>query len=150
MRLFWFSLRPLRLAIPVALLLFVAACGGSTSTAATGSPSASAPPASAATGSSSASAGTSLTGTVGEGDARVITLVNSTGAPVAALRAGTYNVTIKDESSMHNFHLTGPSIDLSTTVPEVTTTIWPVALKAGTYTYRCDVHPEMQGTFNVK
>ena len=36
-----------------------------------------------------------------------------------------------------------------TTVPEVTKTTWTVDLEAGEYTFKCDPHPRMIGTFTV-
>jgi plastocyanin len=77
--------------------------------------------------------------------------VDDAGAPVTTLKAGTYQVKIKDTSKIHNFHLSGPGgIDLETTVPEVTETTWPVTLTAGTYTFECDPHPQtMKKTFTV-
>jgi hypothetical protein len=68
--------------------------------------------------------------------------VDDAGAPVTTLKAGTYQVKIKDTSKIHNFHLSGPGgIDLETAVPEVTEVTWPVTLTAGTYTFECDPAP---------
>jgi hypothetical protein len=142
-------MRLLRLAIPAALLSLVAACGGSSTTS---TPPA-APPTSAPTSSSepsSSAGGQSLTGTLGANDAFTISLVDATGAKVTTLKAGTYQVIIKDTSKIHNLHLSGPGgIDLKTTVPEVTDVTWPVTLTAGTYTFECDPHSSMKETFTV-
>jgi plastocyanin len=139
-------IRPLVLAVPVALLTLVTACGSSDTPAASG-PSTSA----AASESSPADAsGSVLTGTVGEGDKPVITLMDSTGAAVSSLKAGSYTVKVKDMSAKHNFHLTGTGVDEKTTVPEKTETTWTVKLEAGTYTFVCDPHAKkMVGTFTV-
>ena len=137
-------MRPLALATPVALLLLLTACGGSTNSPASGSSTA------PAGGSSSGGAdGSVLTGTVGEGDAFTITLTDSSGAPVTSLKAGSYTVKVKDASKIHDFHLTGPGVEEKTTVPETTEVTWKVTLQAGTYTFKCDPHPKMVGTFTV-
>lgn len=142
-------MRPLALAVPVALLSLVAACGSSDTPAAGGSSSA--PP--VASESSPADAAMSeLTGTVGaegEPDAFKITLTDSTGAPVTSLKAGDYTVKVKDLSKIHNFKLTGTDVDEKTSVPEVEEATWKVTLVAGTYTYVCGPHPKMTGSFTV-
>lgn len=132
------------LVLPLALLGLTAACGGNGSTAGTASSSSS-----SSGSSSSAAAGTTLTGVVGENDAYTISLTDSTGAPVKTLKAGTYTIKVKDASKIHNFHLTGPGVEQKTAVPEVTDTTWTVDLKPGSYTYRCDPHAKMTGSFTV-
>lgn len=140
--------RPLALATPVALLLLVSACGSDTATPA--APPAASKPAPTTTGDSSGgAAGSVLTGTVGEGDAFTITLKDGTGAPVTTLKAGSYEVKVKDASAIHNFHLTGTGVQETTTVPEVTDVTWNITLVAGTYTFKCDPHAQMTGSFTV-
>lgn len=56
---------------------------------------------------------------------------------------------VKDASKIHNFHLTGAGVDQKTTVPDITEATWTVVLQAGTYTFKCDPHPKMTGTFTV-
>ncbi len=149
------AMRRLALAtVPVALISLLAACGGSTSPpagsstpAAAGSSSASAPSGSS-TSSAAAAAGV-LTGVVGESDAYVITLKDGTGAPVTSLKAGSYTVKVKDASKIHNFHLTGAGVDEKTSVADTTEVTWTVTLTPGTYTYTCDPHPKMTGSFTV-
>jgi len=145
-------MRPLVLAVPVALLSLVGACGSSATPANGPAAAASSAPSSSSSSSSSSGGGAAagvLTGSVGEGDAYVITLMDSTGAPVTSLKAGSYTVKVKDASKIHDFHLTGPGVDQKTTVPEVTDVTWTVRLQAGTYTYKCDPHPKMTGSFTV-
>lgn len=127
-------LRPLAFVVPVALLSLTSACGQDTPTAASPVP---------------AAVGTVLTGTVGQDDTSVITLVDSAGAPVTSLKAGSYEVKVKDLSTKHNFHLVGTGVDQKTTVPETTEVTWTVKLAAGTYTFKCDPHAPMVGTFTV-
>ncbi len=138
-------IRPLGLAIPIAFLSLVTACSSSPSST---TPTAGSPVAAGAVGA--VSPGSVLTGSVGQGDAPVITLVDSTGAPVTSLKAGSYTVKVKDESTRHDFHLAGPGVDEKTTVPETTEVTWTVTLSAGTYTFVCDPHAaRMEGSFTV-
>ena len=89
-----------------------------------------------------------LSGVTGPGF--TITLKNG-GKTVKTLKAGTYTIVIRDKSSIHNYHLFGPGVDKKTTVPFTGTQTWTVKLKAGTYTYQCDVHAAagMKGSFKV-
>ncbi len=150
------AMRPLALAtVPVALISLLAACGGSSTSPPAGSSTPAAPgssSASAPSGSSSSSAAAAagvLTGVVGESDAYVITLKDGTGAPVTSLKAGSYTVKVKDASKIHNFHLTGAGVDEKTSVADTTEATWTVTLTPGTYTYTCDPHPKMTGSFTV-
>lgn len=69
---------------------------------------------------------------------------------VVDLNPGTYKLTIDDLSSIHDFHLTGPGVDMATTVSETGTSVWTVPLQPGTYTFVCDPHATtMIGTFVV-
>jgi plastocyanin len=64
--------------------------------------------------------------------------------------AGTYVITIRDRSAIHNFHLTGPGVDKRTSLGKVYTTTWKVTLKNGTYKFVCDPHAAiMKGTLKV-
>jgi len=72
------------------------------------------------------------------------------GKKVSSLNAGTYTIVVKDQASDHDFHLTGPGVNRTTTVGGTGTQIWKVTLKRGTYTYKCDPHAAfMKGTFKV-
>jgi plastocyanin len=89
-----------------------------------------------------------LAGNVGPGF--TITLTKG-GKAVKTLKVGTYKITVRDKSSSHNFHLIGPGVNKTTSVPFTGTRTWTVKLKKGTYTYRCDVHftSGMIGHFKV-
>lgn len=66
------------------------------------------------------------------------------------VKAGTYVIIIRDRSSIHNFHLTGPGVNKTTSVPAVGTTKWTVKLKKGTYHFVCDPHRSiMHGILKV-
>ena len=136
-------MRPSRRAALALTLLLAGACGGG------GTPAASAPvPAPAVT--TPAAPGTALTGTVGEHDAFTIALVDGAGAPVTTLAPGSYRLTVKDLSQIHDFHLSGPGVDRATGVADTTVTVWSLTLTAGTYTFVCDPHrSSMKGSFVV-
>jgi plastocyanin len=77
--------------------------------------------------------------------------LTANGSKVSTLKPGTYTIVVHDEASDHDFHLTGPGVDKSTTVSEKTTTTWTVTLRKGKYTYVCDPHAVfMKGSFTVK
>jgi plastocyanin len=88
-----------------------------------------------------------LTGTVGPGF--TISLTKS-GKKVTTLKAGKYTFAISDKSSIHNFHLSGPGVNKSTSVGKTGNSSWTVTLKKGTYKYVCDPHASsMKGSFTV-
>jgi hypothetical protein len=62
---------------------------------------------------------------------------------------GTYSIQVHDLSTSHDFHLTGPGVDQKTSVADIEHPIWTVTFRAGTYTFKCDVHATMKGSFVV-
>ena len=73
------------------------------------------------------------------------------GKKVKSLKAGKYKIVVSDPTSAHNFHLTGPGVNKSTSVSGKGTKTWTVTLKKGTYKYVCDPHKSfMKGSFTVK
>ncbi|HSS74077.1 MAG TPA: plastocyanin/azurin family copper-binding protein [Gaiellaceae bacterium] len=89
-----------------------------------------------------------LTGTVGPGF--TITLKRGT-APVRALKAGFYNLTVADKASIHNFQIEGPGLDRAvTTVGFVGTKTVRLHFRRGTYKFYCKPHESsMFGNFKV-
>jgi len=86
-----------------------------------------------------------LTGSVGAGDSFAISL-----AGAVDLQPGTYTLLVHDHSAIHNFHLFGPGVDVSTTIEAVGDQTFTVTLLAGKYFYVCDEHPTtMKGSFTV-
>ena len=84
-----------------------------------------------------------LTGTVGPG----FTITMS----AKSVKAGTYTITVRDRSEIHNFHLVGPNVNKKTSVAAAKTSIWKVTLKRGTYRFVCDVHTSiMHGVLHVR
>jgi plastocyanin len=83
-----------------------------------------------------------LTGTAGPGF--TITMSAKT------VKHGVYKITLRDRSSIHNFHLIGPGVNKKTSVAAVKTVIWTVTLKKGTYRFICDPHATtMKGVLRV-
>jgi plastocyanin len=153
-------MRKLAAACALAALTFAAGCGSDDSDSDSGSAAAPATseeatqsPAGGAPSSSDASEGaTTLIGTVGSADnpnAPVITLTDAAGQEVTSLPAGDYTIEVQDPSTVHNFHLVGGGVDETTGVPETVDTTFEVTLEAGDYTFKCDPHPNMTGSFTV-
>ena len=95
----------------------------------------------------SATKSNALVGTVGPGFS--ISL-KSGGVKVSKLKAGVYTITVNDKSNIHDFHLTGPGVNKSTSVAGTATAKWKVTLKKGKYHYQCDPHAAfMNGNFSV-
>jgi plastocyanin len=88
-----------------------------------------------------------LTGTVGPGF--TITLTQG-GKKVTKLKAGAYTFKISDKSNIHDFHLTGPGVNKTTSVGGTGSSTWKLTLKKGTYKFVCDPHATiMKGSFTV-
>jgi hypothetical protein len=86
-----------------------------------------------------------LTGNVGAGDSFTISLSGAQN-----LAPGAYTLVVHDHSAIHNFHLFGPGgVDVSTTIEGIGDQTFTVNLVNGTYTYVCDAHPSMKGSFTV-
>ena len=83
-----------------------------------------------------------LTGSVGPGF--YIQMAETNVAP------GSYTLIVDDQATDHNFHLTGPGVDISTGVAAMPHAEFPLELEAGTYTFVCDPHSSsMKGTLTV-
>jgi hypothetical protein len=72
------------------------------------------------------------------------------GVKVTHLTAGTYEVQVHDNSTVHNFHLTGPGVDRKTEIDFKGTETWTVTFTDGLYRFVCDPHASfMNGSFAV-
>ena len=80
-----------------------------------------------------------LVGTVGPGFS--ILLEFPDGRTDTQLDPGSYEITVRDLSEEHNFHLTGPGVDQFTGVESTGTVTWNVTFREGRYTIVCDPHP---------
>ncbi len=64
-------------------------------------------------------------------------------------KAGKIKLVVSDKSSIHDFHLTGPGVNVKTSISGTGTKTFLVTLKKGTYRFVCDIHPNMKGSFKV-
>jgi hypothetical protein len=79
-----------------------------------------------------------------------IILADEAGNRVAHLDPGTYTITVRDQSDLHNFHLVGAGVDQATDIEFAGTQTWTVTFTDAVYRYRCDAHPTMmKGVFAV-
>lgn len=94
---------------------------------------------------------TKLIANVGLNDAFVISLTTESGATVRDVPAGSYEIEVRDHSTMHNFRLSGPGVQMATTEAFVGTVTWTVTLQdKAQYTFNCDPHPtQMRGSFTT-
>ena len=129
-------------ALLLAILLVASACGGGDDDE-TASPTTTQEETTSGGGESGAGA-TTLNGSVGPGFD--ISLDGTDG-----ISAGDYTLVVNDQSSAHNFHLTGPGgVDVSTDVGEEGEKTFQVTLEPGEYRFVCDPHASsMNGTFTV-
>jgi len=117
----------------VLLGLAVAGCGGDDNEETT----------EATTEASGSGGSTTLNGSVGPGFE--ISLAGTDG-----LTAGSYTLVVNDQASIHNFHLTGPGVDVATDVGAEGEESFEVELQAGEYMFVCDPHAsQMNGSFTV-
>ena len=66
-------------------------------------------------------------------------------------KAGKYKLVVADKSSIHNFHLKGPGVNVATGVGAVGTKTFTITLKRGRYTFVCDPHATvMKGSFTIR
>jgi hypothetical protein len=125
------------LLLGAAVLGTAVACGGSSSG---GQPPASGP----------AQHPSALAGLVGKNDAFSISLTDDGGNDITNLAAGTYKLTVHDDSGIHNFHITGSGVDDKTSITSAEVKTYTITVKPGTYTFLCDSHPtQMKGSFRV-
>ena len=137
------STRLVIVAVLAFLGLAVAGCGGSGgSTGGTyGTPPAT------STASGGASGGSALNGTVGPG---FEIQLSRDGEPVTTLTPGTYTLNVDDQADSHDFHLTGPGVDVATDVSFTGTKTFTITVADGTYHFQCDPHASsMNGDFTV-
>ena len=90
-----------------------------------------------------AGGGATLTGSVGPGFD--ISLDGTDG-----LTPGAYTLVVDDMATSHNFHLTGPGVDVTTSVGGEGEESFDITLEAGEYQFVCDPHAgSMNGSFSV-
>jgi plastocyanin len=66
-------------------------------------------------------------------------------------KAGKVTLVVSDKSSIHNFHLKGPNVNVKTSVAATGSKKFTITLKKGKYTFVCDPHAStMKGSFTIK
>jgi plastocyanin len=124
-----------------AVAIALAGCGG-------GNDQASGTTETQTTTETTTASGNTLQASVGPGFE--ISLKDSNGQDVTSLAAGTYTITVDDQSDAHDFHLTGEGVDKTTDVGGTGMETWTVTLTAGSYHFQCDPHSSsMNGDFDV-
>jgi plastocyanin len=65
-------------------------------------------------------------------------------------KAGKIKLVVSDKASIHDFHLVGPGVNVTTSVSGTGTKTFIVTLKKGTYNFFCDPHKSsMHGSFKI-
>ncbi len=102
----------------------------------------------AVTATGTSSQATKIFGSVGPGFS--ISLRDAAGNRITNLAPGSYELVVDDKATEHNFHLTGPGVNVSTEVDFVGQQTFQITLSEGTYNYICDPHAtRMKGAFTV-
>jgi hypothetical protein len=92
----------------------------------------------------------SLVAAVGANDDFVISLTDEKGNDIINLAAGKYDVAFRDQSGIHNFHLTGGDLNEQTSVSEKAERTATITFAPGQYKFVCDPHAQnMSGSFTV-
>jgi plastocyanin len=108
----------------------------------------------ASSAAASPAANPTLIATVGHNDTFTIGLTDTAGVPVSRITPGTYDVVVRDESRLHNFHLASnedPTVDFRTDLDFVGEMSFTVTFRDETrYAYACEPHWQtMNGSFYV-
>ena len=65
-------------------------------------------------------------------------------------KPGKIKLVVADKSAAHNFHLTGPGVNVKTSVSAVGTKTFTITVKKGAYRFVCDPHASsMKGSFRI-
>ena len=85
------------------------------------------------------------------GPKNTIALRNASGAMLKTLKAGSYAITVRDRTKVHNFHLVGKGVNRKTTKAGMGTFTWNVKLAKGALRYFSDQSPtKVKGSVTVK
>ena len=74
---------------------------------------------------------------------------NQGGNPVTTLTAGSYDLSLVDDTTNHNIHFSGPGVDELTPVTDVDSRQITVTFQPGSYNLHCDQHSSMIKLFTV-
>jgi hypothetical protein len=84
------------------------------------------------------------------GPTATIALRNAAGRRVTAVRAGLYDILVRDRSKLHNAHLVGIGVNRKTGLAATVTVTWRVRLRAGILRFYSDRAPKtLRGSVRV-
>lgn len=84
------------------------------------------------------------------GPKNTISLRSASGATLKTVKAGTYSITVRDRSKLHNFHLVGKGVNRKSGLAAVGTLTWRVKLSAGALRFFSDKAPKtVKGSVKV-
>ncbi len=84
------------------------------------------------------------------GPTALITLRNAAGSRVTALKAGVYDVVVRDRSRIHNAHLVGTGVNRKTGLVATVTVTWRLRLRVGLLRFYSDRAPKtVRGSVRV-
>ena len=76
------------------------------------------------------------------GPKSTISLKSASGATLKKVKSGTYSITVRDRSKLHNFHLVGKGVNRRSGLAGMGTLTWKVKLSAGLLRYFSDQSPK--------
>ena len=84
------------------------------------------------------------------GPKNTISLKSASGATLKTVKAGTYSITVRDRSKLHNFHLVGKGVNRKSGLAGMGTLTWKVKLSAGPLRFFSDRSPKtVKGSVKV-
>jgi hypothetical protein len=76
------------------------------------------------------------------GPKNTISLKSASGAALKTIKAGSYAITVRDRSKLHNFHLVGKGVNRKSGLAGMGTVTWKVKLSAGALRFFSDKSPK--------
>jgi hypothetical protein len=84
------------------------------------------------------------------GPKSAISLKSASGATLRSVKAGTYSITVRDRSALHNFHLVGKGVNRRSGRAGTGTLTWKLTLSAGPLRFFSDRSPKtVKGSVKV-
>jgi len=84
------------------------------------------------------------------GPKNTISLKSASGATLKTVKAGTYSITVRDRSKLHNFHLVGKGVNRKSGLAGMGTLTWKLKLSAGALRFFSDRSPKtVKGSVKV-
>ena len=84
------------------------------------------------------------------GPKNTISLKSGSGATLKTVKAGTYSITVRDRSKVHNFHLVGKGVNRKSALAGTGTVTWKLKLSAGALRFYSDKSPKtVKGSVKV-